>query len=387
MKILILHKWLVMGGIERILINYLHLLKDEPNLSIDLLIAFDTPNSFFSAEIPNKNNIHYIFDKDHYIKQQYLANNKHKNLTLRLKQKWHRYKEKKYCRKKLNHIINAYDLVINFSNHFDPFINFKSCNKPILRWQHLALKDKDDKECIKEISYLKKYSKVISICDEMIKDIEHKTQISPSKLTYIYNPLNFEYISSLSKKDGIDIEKPYLIQVARLDKIKRHSDLIDIYAELVKKGVQHNLYILGDGPEYNQLKKKIVELQLEKRCYLLGEVNNPYPYIKNADLFLHTSEREGLPTVLLESAILDTIIVAMNCPTGPKEILNDGKCGELITLGNKLEFIETTHILLKDPSLQEKYKKEMKKHLQLFSEENIKKKFIELINSIIAESR
>ncbi|MGX2949260.1 glycosyltransferase, partial [Frederiksenia canicola] len=176
-------------------------------------------------------------------------------------------------------------------------------------------------------------------------------------------------------------------QVARLDKIKRHSDLIDIYAELLKKGVQHNLYILGDGPEYNQLKKKIVELQLEKRCYLLGEVNNPYPYIKNADLFLHTSEREGLPTVLLESAILDTIIVAMDCPTGPKEILNDGKCGELITLGNKLEFIEKTHILLKDPSLQEKYKKEMKKHLQLFSEENIKKKFIELINSIIAESR
>ncbi|QIM65040.1 glycosyltransferase [Frederiksenia canicola] len=382
MKVLILHKWLVIGGIERILINYLNLLKDKPNFQLDLLIAFDTPNSVLAREIPNIVKTYYLFDKSYYQTQQDIYKNRNKNIIQKIKYKLYRINEKRVSRKKVNKMISNYDIVINFSNHFDQFLNFKKIDIPIIRWQHSALENKKSKLGLREISYLKKYDHIVAICKEMKKDIQSKSGIASHQITYIYNPIDFENIKKLSEQYKINIEKPYLIQVARLEKSKNHIALIEIYAELLKKGVNHCLYIIGNGPEYNMLSQKIKQLNLEQYCILLGEINNPYPYIRDADLFLHTSEKEGLPTVLLESAILETPIVAMNCPTGVKEILNNGECGELISLGNNTEFIDKTYALIKNHSLQQEYKKHMKDHLISFSEKTTKKRFLSLLNSI-----
>lgn len=380
MKVLILHKWLVMGGIEKILINYLNLLKTESSIHIELLIAFDTPQSILSSDIPENINIHYIFDKKYYQSQQSLYQNRHNNLFQRIKYKLFRIKEKKQCNITLHKMIKHYDIVINFSNHFDPYLNFNKINIPIIRWQHSALDSIDSKLIQREIDYLRKYDKVIAICKEMEKDIQIKSGISNQHLDYIYNPINFENVKKLSIQKANNIKEPYLIQVARLEKSKNHIALIEIYSELVKKGIPHQLYIIGDGPEYDILTQKIQELKLENRCILLGEIHNPYPYIKNAELFLHTSKKEGLPTVLLESAILETLIVAMDCPTGTKEILNNGKCGVLIPLDNKVEFIDKTYELLNNLVIQEVYKINMKNHLNTFSEKKIKEKLLKLLN-------
>ena len=63
MKILFLHKWLIMGGVERILINYLHLLKNEKNLELSLLIAYEDINDVFKNDVPDSVELDYIFDK------------------------------------------------------------------------------------------------------------------------------------------------------------------------------------------------------------------------------------------------------------------------------------------------------------------------------------
>lgn len=382
MRILFLHKWLVMGGIEKILLNYLHLLKNEKDIHIDLLIAFDTPQSSLRKDIPKQIKTDYIFDIQSYINQEKLYKHRHNNIATKIKYKINRFKEKQYCKKFLSDVIVNYDIVINFSNHFDPFINFKNLNIPIIRWQHLALKDKSKKDTKKEIEYLKKYNKVVTICKDMQRDVQEKSNLKSSQIEYIYNPLDFSRIESYAK-ESIEITSPYLIQVARLDRIKRHSDLIDIYSELKKKGINQKLYIIGNGPEYESLSAKIRNLSLEHDCILLGEIENPYPYIKNADLFLHTSEREGLPTVLLESAILETAIVTMDCPTGPREITNNGKCGELISLGDKDDFVEKVYKLINDDNLKQKYIDKMNSHLSLFSEKKIKQDFLELVKNTI----
>lgn len=200
MKILFLHKWLIMGGVERILINYLHLLKNEKNLELSLLIAYEDINDVFKNDVPDSVELDYIFDKKYSNKSDFLQKNRKRSVLNNLIYKIARLKEKSYCRYYLNKFIrdNKFDLVINFSNHFDPYINFEALNIPIIRWQHSALKDEDSKEVRKEILVLHKYDKIIAICKDMAKQISERAKIPAGKMSVIYNPINFDEIRSKS---------------------------------------------------------------------------------------------------------------------------------------------------------------------------------------------
>lgn len=377
MKILFLHKWLVMGGIERILINYLSILSQEENLEIDVLIDYNTKDSVFGKEIPKEINITYLFDVNYFEYKTTLYRERNNSFIKKINYKYLNIKEKIFKRKKLTNIIknNNYDIIINFSDHFDPYIEFSKINKPIIRWQHSKFHINK-----KKLKTLNQYQKIISICDDMKKAIVKDTNLPEHKIFTIYNPINIEKIRESSNNHNNEIkEKEYLIQVARLDKGKRHRDLIYIYSELVKKGIHHKLLIIGDGPEREKLEQLIINLNLQHKCLLLGELSNPYPYMRNADLFLHTSEKEGLPTVLLESLILGVPVISMDCPTGPREILDNGKCGALIEMGNTQKFINEVLTYLNTPERAIKCKQHINQHILSFSETETKNKFIALL--------
>ncbi|MEB3499274.1 glycosyltransferase, partial [Pasteurella multocida] len=143
------------------------------------------------------------------------------------------------------------------------------------------------------------------------------------------------------------INDKYILQVSRLVEGKGHIELLEIYAKLKSLGIQHKLYFIGEGENRINLENKIRELNLVDDCILLGEIRNPYPYFKNADLFVHTSESEGLPTVLLESMVLGIPVVAMNCLTGPKDILGqNSEYGKLVPLHDQDSFISAVFELL-----------------------------------------
>lgn len=384
MRILFLHKWLVMGGIERVLINYLTLLHNEPSLKIDLLIDFDTKDNVFEKDIPSNINLLYLFDKKYTEKKAELYSVRKKNVINYLKYKIFNKKEKNIRKNKITSLLNKYDLIVNFSNHFDPYISFSKINRPIVRWQHSAIQIEYGN---KQLLYLRKYDKVISICSDMTKQLLSLEGFRDNQFSVIYNPINTKKIIQLSHSKIPIQDSNYLIQVARLDKIKRHYDLINIYSELVKRGIKNNLYIIGDGPEFFNLQEQIKRLNLESRCFLLGEIENPYPYMKNALLFLHTSEREGLPTVLLESLILNVPVVSKDCPTGPREILDDGRCGALIPLHDNQLFIEETLNILENMDKIEELKKNIHMHLEKFSELTIKEKLFEIFNELVREEK
>ena len=86
------------------------------------------------------------------------------------------------------------------------------------------------------------------------------------------------------------------------------------------------------------IRKDLIELvknlKIEEKVKFLGFQKNPYPWIKKASLFVHSSKFEGLPTVVIEALILEKLIVATDCPTGPKEILDKGRNGILTEIGN-----------------------------------------------------
>ncbi|MGL4945560.1 MAG: glycosyltransferase, partial [Fusobacteriaceae bacterium] len=162
-----------------------------------------------------------------------------------------------------------------------------------------------------------------------------------------------------------------MVAVSRLVKGKGREDLIEIYSNLKRRGIVEKLCILGEGPEYENLKKLIKFHELEEDVFLLGQRSNPYIWMKGAKLFLHTSYGEGLPTVMIESMINNCPIIAYDSPTGPKEILGEGKYGILIEMGDRKKFEESVYALLKNLKLREGYRERFLEQISNFDKKNI----------------
>ena len=138
------------------------------------------------------------------------------------------------------------------------------------------------------------------------------------KTSYIYNPINIDFIK---KSADSPVEVPYrdyIIHVGKFSKAKRHDFLIQAYFKSDKKRA---LVLVGKGSEESKCMELVRNLGLEDRVFFAGFHSNPYPLIKGADLMVLTSDYEGLPTVLLEALALDKPVVSSNCKSGPSEIL------------------------------------------------------------------
>ena len=124
--------------------------------------------------------------------------------------------------------------------------------------------------------------------------------------------------------------------------------------------------MIGEGKSRQQLEEMIRQLQLEDEVLLLGFMQNPFPWMANAQLIVHSAKFEGLPTVLIESLMLEKLIISSDCPTGPREILKNGKAGVLVPVGNHLLFADAIQRLLSDIKLQSAIIKEVRKHKKVF---------------------
>ena len=98
--------------------------------------------------------------------------------------------------------------------------------------------------------------------------------------------------------------------------------------------INYEAIIVGRGVLKENLINYIKNHKLEKFVKIQNFLENPYPIIKQCDLFVLTSKFEGLPNVLLETAVLKKFIISSNCETGPKEILLNGKSGLLFKVGD-----------------------------------------------------
>jgi glycosyltransferase involved in cell wall biosynthesis len=127
----------------------------------------------------------------------------------------------------------------------------------------------------------------------------------------------------------------HLVTVGRLAPQKGHDILLHALKDVVHAhGWSAHLTILGQGPLDQELQRLAATLGLADRVAFLGYQANPYPYIQQADLFVLPSRYEGLPNALIEALALGTPVLAADCPTGPREVLEDGRLGELVAPGD-----------------------------------------------------
>ena len=121
-----------------------------------------------------------------------------------------------------------------------------------------------------------------------------------------------------------------MVAAGRLAPWKGFADLIRAVKRLVEQGRDVRLLLLGDGPLRAELQALIHELDLDGNVELLGYVANPLKYFARAKVFVLSSLVEGLPNVLVEAMMCGCTPVSTDCPTGPKEVLQDGKFGHLV---------------------------------------------------------
>jgi glycosyltransferase involved in cell wall biosynthesis len=128
---------------------------------------------------------------------------------------------------------------------------------------------------------------------------------------------------------------PVLVAAGRLAPWKGFADLIESIALLVRHRQVH-LMIFGDGPLRNELQDLIDTRGLSEVVKLVGYVENPLKYFSRADVFVLSSHVEGLPNVLVEAMMCGCTPVSTDCPTGPREVLQGGKYGYLVKVGDPL---------------------------------------------------
>lgn len=176
------------------------------------------------------------------------------------------------------------------------------------------------------------YDKIVSVSENTMrnnrKNISDEFDIPTKKFTFCNNPINIEQIIS-SSDEAIEMEEVFtkfkgtkFINIGRMSHEKDQLKLIEAFAEVHKKHKNSRLFILGDGPLKQDLIECIRKLSLENGVFLLGQKQNPFAYLKQADIFVLSSNHEGQPMVLLESLTLGTPIIATDI-VGNRSILGE----------------------------------------------------------------
>jgi glycosyltransferase involved in cell wall biosynthesis len=179
---------------------------------------------------------------------------------------------------------------------------------------------------------------IVAVSKGVADNLSEMTGFPRERITVIYNPivtpeLQEQVQTSLTHPWLESNQPPVVLAAGRLRPQKDFATLIQAFA-LVRRKQCARLLILGEGPERPALETLIKNLGLEQDARLLGFVANPYPFMRRASLFVLSSKWEGLPGVLIEAMYCGVPLVSTNCPSGPQEILQDGKYGQLVPVGD-----------------------------------------------------
>ena len=128
-------------------------------------------------------------------------------------------------------------------------------------------------------------------------------------------------------------DRPVVLAAGRLVEEKGFHTLLSAFAMLFERR-DVRLIVLGKGPELSGLLSQAEDLGVRQYVDFPGFVTNPYAYMAKANLFVLSSRVEGLPTVLVEAMACGCPVVSTDCPFGPAEILEEGRLGELVSVGD-----------------------------------------------------
>jgi len=265
---------------------------------------------------------------------------------------------------------------------------------PLLLVEHStpSIKYKDSKLIRKLIPFLMRATyrfadQIISVSKDAATDLQKLLKYKGEIIKPIYNPIVDSQLDNLMNKSvnhrwldnkNRDFYK-VVIGVGRLEEVKNFRLLIEAFYEVHKVDSLTRLIILGEGSQRPELEELIDKLNLTDVVDLIGFVENPYSYLKRSSLFVLSSNLEGLPTVLIEALACGVPIVSTNCQSGPREILDDGKYGQLVPIKNKEKLKDAILIQLKNTHDQGL----LRNRAMFFSVENSVNKYDAILSELL----
>lgn len=183
------------------------------------------------------------------------------------------------------------------------------------------------------------------------KDLE-RLGLDPSLIHVIHNPIDAERIRALAAQvEPLPsfCNTPFIVSIGRLTIQKDHGTLLRAYAASALRHT-HRLIVIGEGEQRQALAELAGKLGIEGRVELAGSFVNPYPILAGAALLVLSSRWEGYPNVLLEALALGVPVVATDCPAGPRELLQGGRYGRLVPVGDHLALARAIDDELREPA-------------------------------------
>ena len=388
-KIIFYTDSLIMGGAEKIALDYVKMLNETKKFDITLLINEDNGReNVLLDKIPKNISYQFIVEKEIMEKLNFYRRKKQKNIIYKIPYNYYLSKRRNK-RKNIINIISKlkYDYIIDFYNILPEEI----IDDRVVSWQHMTLKEYSKKDLNNFEKRFSKMKYLVVLNEEMKEEVLEKFPQYREKIKVIYNFFDIDEIkklslddSKLNDKEKSLIKENYFFACCRIDKQKDIDTLVESYKILKEQyNIKEKLYIAGIGDQKERLENLVKSYDLEDDIIFLGLQKNPYIWMKNANFFIHSSYREGLPTVVIEGLITNGMVISSDCPTGPKEILENGKSGILFPVRDKNKLVKEILKVLNDEKIVENYKEKSKKRIEDFSKEKIKKIILNLLNKEI----
>ncbi|RDY27391.1 glycosyltransferase [Romboutsia weinsteinii] len=226
----------------------------------------------------------------------------------------------------------------------------------------------------------KRADKIVAVANNTAEDAAKVLGILRDDIDVIYNPIINDELINKSKEnvsgkffnqEGVK----NLLAVGRLNEAKGFDTLIKGFNLLLKQRTDVRLTILGEGEKRPELEQIIDELGINDYVDMPGFCENPYAYMSKCSIFVLSSKWEGLSNVIIEAMSCGARIISTDCKSGPKEILDNGRYGKLVPVGDEQEICKGIIEVLNNDIIFEDYNN----HLDKFKFDKIINEYIELI--------
>lgn len=242
----------------------------------------------------------------------------------------------KYLSKSLNNLEKKYDAAIGFLEKTSTYfcVEKVNANKKI-GWVHIDY-DKLGMDPNFDLHYFENLNSIVTVSEECAKIFSNRFPNQQNKVEVIYNIVSPMVIKQMASQGTTDLynrkkNEIVLLTVGRLHYQKGLEIAIASCRKVLDLGYNIRWYVIGEGEEREKLTRLIKTYNLEHHFFLLGLKANPYPYIKQADIYAQTSRFEGKPIALDEAMILGKPILVTNFSTATDQIQH-GKTGVIVEM-------------------------------------------------------
>lgn len=390
-KLLIAVHTLQLGGVEKIVVNLLKRM-DKQKYDITLLSIVD--DGIFKKDVMNIPGIKYkYFFKGYFKRSRNDINSKFYKISTRMMNiiwKWYLFLIKyfpKYLYKK--NIKEVYDIEIAFMEGKVAKIiaNSNNKNSKKVAWIHTDIENISRKNMFvsldEEIDCYKKFNKIVCVSTDVKFHFCHKTGITENVVVQL-NPINIKEILEKSKepiKEKMIHNGIIICAVGRLAFEKGYDRLLKVHRKLLREHINNTIWIVGEGLERARLEEYIKDNKLEESVQLVGYTQNPYKYLKEADIFVCSSRIEGLSSTVIEAAVLDEPIITTLC-SGMRDILGDDNTNALIVPNHTYNLYKGLKKLILDENLRKVFQENIKNTTQKFDINTVISSIDKLLDSL-----